>query len=100
MPVKRLARKGVELDEPILRLAETLAQRYDVSVQALFEALVLGCAEREPDLRAAWASLLPLPPVESSQVPVEARRRRRPGSLVVLSGGRTCSEPPAPRPNT
>jgi hypothetical protein len=53
MPVKRLAQNTVELHKPIFHLAETLAQRYEVTVQELFEALVLGCAEREPDMPAA-----------------------------------------------
>jgi hypothetical protein len=79
MPFKHAVRNTVQLDESVIRLAETLAERYGVTVQKLIEALIVGCAERRRDAGAEWAS--------STPAPVESRWRRGPGNLIVLRGG-------------
>jgi hypothetical protein len=78
MPVKRFVRNPLRLEEPVIGLAEMLAERYEVTVQELIEALLLGCAERGRDTEAEWAL--------SPSAPIEPRWERGPGNLIVLRG--------------
>lgn len=67
------------LDEPVLRLAETLAGRYCISVPQLIAAVLLDHAEREMPGEVPPASGEPRPAGEDSRVIdiTTARRRRR-----------------------
>lgn len=91
--VQRLA-TTLHVQEPVIRLARELARRYDVTVEQLIGALILGCAERdasyssEPTLEPHVAESLPpaamaaeSPPREPARViPISRARRRQAGA--------------------
>jgi hypothetical protein len=88
--IRRIPKGSIRLDEPIVRIAEHLSDRYRVTVQQLVEALVLGCAESSGDAArdAAAAAAPPSPaPVEMVGVP-RARRPRGPGKVIDLCAAR------------
>lgn len=84
--VQRLA-TTLHVQEPVIRLARELARRYDVTVEWLIEALVLGCAERdasyssEPTLEPHLAE--PLPPAMPAESPP-----REPARVIPISRAR------------
>lgn len=73
--------KTIRLNELVVRLAENLASRYNVSVPQIIEALLVDCAEREMQGDAPPASALDqMHPMGGDGHVIdlnEARQRRR-----------------------
>ncbi len=92
MPVKRFVTNTLKLEEPVIRLADLLAERYGVTIQELIEALLLYCAELEQDAGAGWGPSLEPDLLVTTPRPVEPRWSRGPGNLIVLGGDRTCGQ--------
>src|SRR5919204_2505075 len=73
--------KTVRLDEPVIRLAEYLAERYDVTVQELIEALLLSCDDGSNSESTA-------PPPVLTPDPPRRRRLGRSGHVIDLADAR------------
>ncbi len=73
--------KALRLDEPVIRLAEYLADRYDVTVQELIEALLLSCDQgNDAEIDA--------PPPMAEPEPLPRRRGGRPCHVIDLAEAR------------
>jgi len=81
MMIAKPAVKPIRLDEPVARLAEKLASRYNVTVPQFIEAVLIDWAERET---APISTLAPSPPshqhgrvIDLNQARLRGRRQDR-----------------------
>ena len=74
---------NLQLDEAVIRLAERIAERYNLTPQQLIETLLLDCQEREP------APAAPAPARRKSRgrvIEMAAARQRREERLSMQRG--------------
>lgn len=88
----------LRLQEPVIRVAVSLADRYGVTVQQLIEALVLGCAERDNANRAETTIATVRDGYVSSPAPVVAPEPRD-STVIALSERRQKEENAEPGHN-